>query len=488
MIAQIGFLLGLYVLGILFGLAFMRSLPIVFIGLSGLLWGALLWVLLVLVYVVTGNAFGLYHVLIPLVGIAGYFAWRMDWPQVRASWRPLVLLAFLHMIFISLFTLLNYSVTSPDSYFLVHSGRSLSDGLTGGLTWRALFVAGLHAGHVFGFAYLSAYPPLIATMGLLLLGYMIYYAGVQIQPVSTRWQVVALMAVGVLITAPLIQFQFVFIHENMTTAVFMLIAVVSLWLSMKTDEVAWRISAGASIMALGLLRLETPIIAVMLILLYLSLARMTFRERLTFALPPLLVNIGYHLFILTITSDATYMTPGPQMVIVLVLLGAVVGLLLTGFMPIAGWLLDNGWWLMVLIVIGALIFTFLTRPDYMVDSLETTLSNAWVSGWGASWLAVGSLLTVGLLLPSVPHERWLVLVTFFYMSFVMIFVYLREVPYRLNWADSGNRMLLHIVLIVVFYLAIKFGYALNQSSFTVPVWKRTVLAAVVAFVIGTLIF
>ena len=114
----------------------------------------------------------------------------------------------------------------------------------------------------------------------------------------------------------------------------------------------------------------------------------------------------------------------------------------------------------MLMLIGALAvicFTFLQKPQHMTDSLSHVVQNMYANGdwWGLSWGVLLALFVASWTQPRLAYER---LLTFtLIVSFILIIVlsFLRS-SYRVGWDDSGNRMLIHLMPILCFYVILKF--------------------------------
>jgi hypothetical protein len=98
---------------------------------------------------------------------------------------------------------------------------------------------------------------------------------------------------------------------------------------------------------------------------------------------------------------------------------------------------------------------FASRPDHMLRTADVWLENL-RSGpyWGVTWYAIPLLVLMSLRFEP-PRFRAAFVVgipTFFAIGLLLAYV---GHGYRLGTGDSGNRMTIHVVPLLVWYLALK---------------------------------
>jgi hypothetical protein len=104
---------------------------------------------------------------------------------------------------------------------------------------------------------------------------------------------------------------------------------------------------------------------------------------------------------------------------------------------------------------GMVGYFIVTRPGVMSASFEATVRNLTYDGlWLGTWLATLGLLLVALVVQRVPDSRlWTVPILGFGLLFWAL-PGLREGPWRVGTGDSGNRILAHILAVVVGFLVL----------------------------------
>jgi hypothetical protein len=95
----------------------------------------------------------------------------------------------------------------------------------------------------------------------------------------------------------------------------------------------------------------------------------------------------------------------------------------------------------------------LRNTDVVTASVQATFRNLTFDGlWLITWLAALSLLGVAFLVQRVPDSRmWTVPVIGFGLIFWLLPL-IREGAWRVGAGDSGNRILAHILAVVVAFL------------------------------------
>ncbi|MCW8929224.1 MAG: hypothetical protein OQL19_03175, partial [Gammaproteobacteria bacterium] len=76
--------------------------------------------------------------------------------------------------------------------------------------------------------------------------------------------------------------------------------------------------------------------------------------------------------------------------------------------------------------------------------------------WGVLWKTLIILALLSLVWPKIKNEAFLSYGILFYFILIFLFSFAR-IPYLSSWGDSSNRMLTHLVPIIIFFFALKFN-------------------------------
>ena len=125
----------------------------------------------------------------------------------------------------------------------------------------------------------------------------------------------------------------------------------------------------------------------------------------------------------------------------------------------------NRWLPLAIAGVCALAVTaaFAAQPDRMVRSTLNWLTNLIEQPlWGHSWFLIAALLLLALALEPPRFRHAFTIGLPVYAGFLLLLSFNLRVPYRIGLADSANRMTIHFVPLIFFYLAIKLGPALMR--------------------------
>jgi hypothetical protein len=117
-----------------------------------------------------------------------------------------------------------------------------------------------------------------------------------------------------------------------------------------------------------------------------------------------------------------------------------------------------------LIVIRSFIFNFETAgisiPIILYNMLDTNI-------WNHFWYLIIFMFIFVLVLPnkkSFPYQLFFIAGIGVFMLFTIELAHLRGSPYRMGAGDSANRMMVHIVPVIIAYFACKTAYYLNLKN------------------------
>jgi hypothetical protein len=250
------------------------------------------------------------------------------------------------------------------------------------------------------------------------------------------------------------------------------VAVGTCWLAISEENNAWLAFAAPALVCVSLMRTETFIIAVFILFLVVSLFKLSARARWLFSLPFLgLMFLWYILFYVRFSRETTVLSPARIFLLILLLVSLGVYVFILRYRKFEEWVRSIVFYAVggaaVLLVVGMLL---LERHN-TIASLLVTLQNMFVFGkWGAIWYVVCLGLILAFSQPRFKNERFFVLILAINFIFLIAFGSIRTLPYHLGWFDSGNRMLTHILPLVVYYLVLKYAPAWMGRAARFKVW------------------
>ncbi len=246
-----------------------------------------------------------------------------------------------------------------------------------------------------------------------------------------------------------------YINSHIQMAVFLLIAVGGSWLAVTTDKSGWAWPAGLALAATLLMRPEASLV-VAVVLVAIAASRATWPVRWAMTLPSVVVTALWYGIALWQHANL-----GDQLSLTSPVFGSMVAVFGAGLTamgsglkrvrPIARYF-DR------LALVGLtilLVVRGIGDPDVLSGSAEATFRNLTYDGlWLVTWIATLTLLAVALAIHRIPDGRqWTIPIAGFGLLYWLLPL-IRDGAWRVGAGDSGNRILAHILPVVVIFLVL----------------------------------
>jgi len=272
-----------------------------------------------------------------------------------------------------------------------------------------------------------------------------------------------------LVTTNRVAYNLFYVNGHAAFAGFLLISVGFAWYAVTAERWSLLVLSALTLAALVPLRADSVAVATIFLIPIITSAAIPVWGRWTLTLPFAATTLlWYGVILRPYLPDAEYRPTGTATAYALVGLG-LVGLVVLSQIPLlkpfARW---SPW------AVGFLLAAFVAwraRRGFSVllKTLGATGSNIGSYGlWSAFWWLAPLLLVAALIAVVVPHQRFFIpgLVTF--PIALMAFAFLRGSPYRVGTGDSGNRMLMHVVFVLVLFVIAAAGSAYRDAFGSVP--------------------
>jgi hypothetical protein len=472
--AQTGFVSGLYLVGLCFGLLFKKKIPFPFICLSAFLWGSIFYVLAALLCMGTGIPYTLRTMLVLAgLGIAILALWNArkgNWrlSQGEGSW---VIITFGLVFLLSLAaTLYNFSAVSSDSYYQVMVGREIAfDGLStpvmGQLVLVGPFMLVMQSASVLiGMDYLYAIAPLFSISLFCLFVYFCF------RSIRSKFTgrffplLISTLAALAFYSSDLFIFQIFYIHTNLAASAYLFVFFGACWLAAADENHTWLVFAGLAIIAFSLVRIESIVFSLAFLFLAFTTLRFSVRVRWYVYLPFFVsMLLWYGLVYARIIETSGFINRPRLLVIMAALVGMGALLFILHYPTLQAWIqkyLPYGVGIGVILASAGLLIVNAENTSISLVMIGRNMLT--IGRWGGLWYSVIALIVLTFVWRrkpiqggGMPYEQF---VTLGFLLFFVLLVALggiRENPYRLFWYDSGNRMLTHIVPVIFYYFVIK---------------------------------
>ncbi len=356
-------------------------------------------------------------------------------------------------------------LTSDSYHYLMSSLALVRSGTLGGvynglLLKRQLGVPLLHTvGSLTGRGYGLLWGPLL---GVSTFGTMAWLAwdGMRSMGVRRAWRWgIVLSALCFAVTTNRVLYNFSYVNGHMLFAGLLLGGVAFGWLAVRTEEWALIIPASLMVGALLPVRAEAGIIVATFLVVFVVSDDIPARWRAVLLAPSVMTVVLWDMATLprlvTRLAPSLLASPAGEAVAIAVL-ALLLGMSTRGtlkrfarFAPQAG-----------IVVLVFVLGGFVAKdPSMLSTSVSALFTAATATGyWGSFWITMPILVILAGFV-RVPAQRYLLYGLASFPFVLPILAYLRGSPYHSGSGDSGNRMLVHIVPLVVLVVALAAGRA-----------------------------
>jgi hypothetical protein len=278
-----------------------------------------------------------------------------------------------------------------------------------------------------------------------------------------------LSALGVLALVSIDRFVYhaAYVNGHMTAAVLVLVLVSGAWFAAVDDDVRWALPAIPAIIGLVLMRAETPLVLGLLLLPVLAAARVPSRVKLLLGGTACTALLLWWGIVLAPMGEYREGAMSPSLGALMVAGGLVV-LLVAGRTRVLARLLPALPAIAVAGLVLAVPALIWFEPELMGDTIRATRLNLTGAGlWQSTWLVLVPLLVLATLVRGVPLRGLWATPALGYLPLVIALAFLRGAAYREGPGDSGNRLLMHMLLVAVLYVVLAAGAALGNRASTV---------------------
>lgn len=462
---QVYFPLLLYALGLVPGLFLRRTVPLAFFAWTAFAWGAFLWAIasaVVLWSPLPSSATSIGLLLIaPAVLVIVTLRQHVE-PLQRHELRTAATGIIIFVSVICAASLLRLVATTPDSFYqLILANKwaagTFKDEVLAEFGYWGIVLPALHAAApAFGADFFVTLAP---AFGVTLLGSFRYFCHVgldHLPETSTRLRLAVGLSTLYLASPFLLVFHFFYIHNNLLAATYLLIAVGTLWLAHVKSSPAHLFLSMTAFLAFGMTRTETALYAIGFLIPALSCRRFPTRYWLV-SLLPFATYIWNSLLLFYVRPDTHIMNPARLLILIASIFGLFLAAVIAQAPAFRNRITPSLHHIMLVLFALILLIIALVSPLHLPRTVYTFLYNLMIPGWqwwGAVWWVVVTLVLFAVpRSPKMPFERILTTGIIGFVLLLMTVSYAH--PFRTSPDDSGNRTFIHLLPVVLFYLALK---------------------------------
>lgn len=381
-----------------------------------------------------------------------------------------------------LFTVFNYASTSNDSHRYLQLGEGLA--LTGFmvdeffvtthlLTSRSPFYSMFHAlSRPFDIDYLWIFLP--AYSGLFVLSFFWLTKCITNSFVSRSWSawLIATLSALLIFSSSFMVFNFYYINNHMFTSVHFTLFFLLGWLAIYSRSEKMAVLTVLILLPTTLMRFENILFVISFSFLLASFMRSSQYTRYILMLSGavvLIVSIAYYIALPYGTGGRFV---GSDRMLQMAFLGfstIMLAIIVTYIKPLWNtWLKYKSYipflmlFFAILIVAKGFLFSFETAGVSVPIMIYNMLDN---NIWNHFWYLIIFMFIFFLVLPdngSYPYQLFFITGIGIFILFTIELAHLRGSPYRIGAGDSANRMMVHIVPLIIAHFALKASYFITE--------------------------
>lgn len=472
MYSQIYFPLILYLWGVLISGIFNKKISIIFFCTSGFLWGSIIWFLISLIILlikIPYDIFSFIYVVIPITIILMYFFIKNRIFYINK--KDIIILLTSVIIFILFLIVIssnNFTSASYDSIVQILISNSIGqEGLNESnssyfASWGIYFPILLSFSVIGKIDYFYTLQPAYAFSILMILFYFSY----KISENSKYKYIFSIISCLILLTTQFFLFQAYYIHNNIIASAYLLLYIGCVWLGLHEENMSWLFLGIISLITFSLTRTESPIISIVFLIILISLSKIAYKIlSMVITIYSMIIIVWYKTLLVFIGEGSDILEPKK---IYIIIFGVIILLLFTITIKnkiVNKFIVPIVHKISLILLIIILLYLLVVNTKNTFISTLAIFANMMISGrWGATWYIV-----VGLALWSIGQNRFensrlfsYSITTFFII--LIIFSNFRS-PYKMQWGDSANRILIHILpIILLYFVGILSKYDINQNN------------------------
>jgi len=354
--------------------------------------------------------------------------------------------------------LLRIVTMTPDSSYLARFGQNI--GLGNYEARRRVFsmwgplVPFMHSiTNLLGQKLYWQYQPVL-SLNLVAIVFYTVYTIIREQKSILQSCVAATLLVSLMALSNVFLFHVFYIHTSILSGLYLYLFVFALIKMPQQPGTAYELLALLSLIAFSLVRLEAPLFAVVILLVASFWRGWSYVNRLKLIIPFIALFVAWYArvyFLLPESPDL--LTPKLVVAMILALVGFGLFAVVSGLKILDPLVKRTPFVTLIVLALLSIILT-IVKPEHMLTSLQSIGRNILVTGdWGLTWYVIFFLATALYFARRDPTERhWMLMVLVTYALLVYNLAYFTN-SYRIGATDSGNRLVLQALPLVLLYLS-----------------------------------
>jgi hypothetical protein len=330
---------------------------------------------------------------------------------------------------------------------------------------RLAVISLMHAtGAMQALGYSISITPIFGMMTLALLGLAIHEEYRRQNASAWITAVVVILAVGYLVSINRFAYMFFYINGHMMFACFLLAAIVFGAVASRDQSRGFLLLSALAYAVLPWLRVEGVLVGGLFLAMHTTSSELVLRDRLLLVVPFVATGLGWWAHVVpsvTVISHPSLFDP---------MIGNIAALLALIFFVVVcrNSNLVRRWGppaILLVLLAALLVLSTIDSGQVVATSFDAMWANMTrLEDWGYFWLIVPVVSLVVFIARHDDSRRWYLYGIVAYMILLLALPVLRDNPYRVGSSDSGNRMLIHVMPLMLLYLCTIAATYLGRSG------------------------
>lgn len=489
---QLGAILFLYLIGFIILIRFKKTLKIHYICILSFIIGSVIWALTSILVL----TFSIPYTLITMLVIIGillilpYFIILNDKksliPNINFSVKPIksinfskkeMLTAFIYTIAFVLisgfFVYINYALFSYDSYYYLAFGKELAfyggfkDFMLEQIRAFGMFMPTFHSlAGFFGYDFSYAVHPLMSFIFLVLFYFLTYDELISLQVSKKDSIFYALLGVLILGSCYFWIYQSFWIMNNVFTAIFLTLGLIFAWRARRTQSSLFLFLSYISMLTFAFARVESPLYSVLFIALITGL-NFPYEWLKRYILSYSLFIIIWYINLFSFKDIGVYsdfFSVGKGIAILSCYLLLILYIYLFNQKWIQ-WLRQYLYPIITGLLIIGILGAIILKPTFAINNFHMLIQNLFYPMlWGYTFIIIAGMAMISLFMKNYKYKEFVSTCIYGYLFLLIIIFMFRKYPLRAGYGDSGNRMLTHILPLIVFNFMLIFANYKNSFN------------------------
>lgn len=278
----------------------------------------------------------------------------------------------------------------------------------------------------------------------------------------------SVVMIAFMYSSKIMQYMFSYVISNHMSGVFLFISLFCYYAYFKNkNEKSWLALGAVFVMGFCLLRIDTPVIAMVLLILLSKFLEVSYKDSIRYVIPCVLFALfvdSSYLILYSVSPEKSLLDLSNIIALITIELMTIFYFVLGKNILFEKYIKRNIHIILSILFLLFLIFAFSTKFTHMTRSLVANISSSFITGgWGSTWLII--LLWYVFYLDKCTNG-FLAFLKYFIPSHYLVMLLLTNFSgsFHERWSGSGNRMFVQFFFVCVFFMTISLIQSMEGKS------------------------